>query len=356
MKSLLISAALLLLASAGFSQSTLQFRDKEIILKNLKADDAPTEAVYKYKNTGNQPIIITRVSPMASLLRAEWDKAPVAPGKSGEIKISFNSAQVPPKFDYNIMIFVNNGNREQVRLSANIVDNPAKPELLYRYDMSGLKFKDNNVQYNNIFNDQAASDTLYFFNKRTDSITVGTYYLPQYMQFRAEPKTVAPGKKGMLILTYDAVKKNDYGYFYESVILSLNESKDYKNRLTVTGNIVEDFGKLDKKERTNAPVATFEKKEINFGDIKPGDKADCDFQLKNTGKRDLIIRKTSASCGCTALALGQSTVAPGQSTVIRATFNSTGKSGRQNKSITVITNDPATPSQTLYINGNILNK
>ena len=71
------------------------------------------------------------------------------------------------------------------------------------------------------------------------------------------------------------------------------------------------------------------------------------------GKSILFIRKTKASCGCTAVTLGQKEIQPGQSTTIRATFDSTGKSGRQYKSITVITNDPSQPENTLTISGNV---
>lgn len=353
MKAILFTLALLFLVSATFAQGTLQFKEKEIKLKNLKADNNPTEVVYKFKNTGNQPVILTRVSPIATQLKAEWDKAPIAPGKSSEIKISFNTTQIPETFNYNITVFCSDGAREQLNLSASIVDNPAKPELLYKVDVEGLKFKNTNIQLNNLYNWQVISDTLYFFNSGKDSVSVGTNYLPSYIRFASTPQKVAPGKKGAIIITYDAPKKNDYGYSYESIILSLNNSKDYKNRLTVTTNITEDFSKLNKKDLENAPVASFEKNVISFGDIKPGEKANCDFTLTNTGKSDLFIRKTRASCGCTAVTMGQTTVAPGQSTVIRSTFDSANKSGHQDKSITVITNDPKNPEQILRINGNI---
>ena len=356
MRSLLTLSVLFFLVSSGFAQSSLNFKNKEITLKNLKADDEPTQVIYKFKNTGDQPVIITRISPMTSQLKAEWDRAPIAPGKSGEIKISFNSTQMPSEFNYGISLYMNNGNRDQLRLTANIVDNPAKPQLLYRFDMSGLKLKNNYIQFDKVFNWQKVSDTIYFFNGRPDTVTVGAYYIPSYMTLSVEPQKVLPGQKGTMILTFDAPQKNDFGYTYESLLLSINNSKDYKNRLSITANSVEDFGKLNKKELENAPVATFDKKEVNFGDIKPGEKAVCDFTLKNTGKRDLIVRKTRASCGCTAVTIGQNTIAPGESIVIRATFDSQGKSGRQNKSITVITNDPQTPEQIIYINGNILSK
>lgn len=353
MKYILFITVLFFTANS-FAQGILQIEQKEITLKDLKADDKVTEVIYKMKNTGNQPIIISRISPLSSQLKVAWDREPLVPGKSGEIKVSFPSTSVPEKFSYGITVFSNAlVSREQLKLTVNIVDNPQKPDLLYRMGLDGLKFKTNSVQFDTIYTWQTLSDTLYYFNTRPDSTGISTNYLPQHIGFQAIPAKIAPGKKGMLIITYDASKKNDYGHQYESTFLSLNNSKDYKNRVSVTANIVEDFRKLSKKELTDAPLVNFDKKEVNFGDIKPGDKVNCDFTLTNTGKRDLIIRKTATSCGCTAVNIGQNTIAPGKSSVIRATFDSAGKSGRQYKTVTVITNDPKNPETQLSITGEI---
>lgn len=335
-------------------QGALKFQKKEINLKNLKADNVPTTVNFTFKNIGTQPVIITRVSPISSQIKAEWDKAPITPGTTSAIKVSFTSANMPENFDYVINVALNTQNdREQLRLSANIVDNPAKPELLYKNDCEGVKFKSTMASFNNIYAGQVVADTFWFFNSRTDDAVVTAKYIPQHITMKTIPDKTAPGKKGMLILTFDSQKKNDYGYIYDNVILAVNNSNNYNNRLTITATIVEDFRKLSASELANAPVAFIEKKDIEFGSIKPGEKANCDFILENKGKSNLIIRKTKASCGCTAITMGESTIAPGKSMTIRATFDSTGKNGRQNKSVTVITNDPKTPEINLNISGTI---
>lgn len=342
-----------LIAQSG----VLTFEKKEIHLAGLKADDTPTTVTFHVKNTGEQPVLISRVIPMFPRMNAEWDKTPVLPQKSAEIKISFKSQELPEQFNYIINVHSNAQNpREQLRISGNIVDNPEKPELLYKTDLSGMKFKTNNINFGKIFSRQVVKDTVYFYNTREKAVSVSTRYTPSHIKADFYPQTVHPGEKGMLVLTYDAATKNDYGYIFDSVILKFDDDNSYNNRLTVTANITEDFSKLSPQELENAPVAYFNKTSIEFGDIIQGEKADCDFTLENNGKTALIIRKTKASCGCTAVTMGENTIAPGQKTVIRATFNSAGKSGRQYKSITVITNDPKTPETHLTISGNVKTK
>jgi hypothetical protein len=46
----------------------------------------------------------------------------------------------------------------------------------------------------------------------------------------------------------------------------------------------------------------------------------------------------------------------GQTGTIKTTFNSNGKMGAQNKTITVITNDPESPKIILWVKGEVIQK
>jgi hypothetical protein len=50
------------------------------------------ERVFKFKNTGNQPLIITNIQTSCGCTTPVWPRDPVMPGGSGEIKVGFNSA------------------------------------------------------------------------------------------------------------------------------------------------------------------------------------------------------------------------------------------------------------------------
>jgi hypothetical protein len=76
----------------------------------------------------------------------------------------------------------------------------------------------------------------------------------------------------------------------------------------------------------------------NFGNIKEGDKVTHSFTFKNTGKNPLIITEAHASCGCTVPEKPEKPIAPGETGVMKVVFNSSGKSGHQEKNITVNSN------------------
>lgn len=91
------------------------------------------------------------------------------------------------------------------------------------------------------------------------------------------------------------------------------------------------------------PKITFDQKGIyDFGELTEGDTVEHVFGFTNTGQFPLIINNITASCGCTTPEWPREPVAPGTKSSIRVRFNSRGKMGQQNKTITVFANtDPA---------------
>lgn len=92
-------------------------------------------------------------------------------------------------------------------------------------------------------------------------------------------------------------------------------------------------------KKMDGPVITFEKKTHDFGTIKAGDKVEETFKFANTGNEPLIITNVQVTCGCTTpKGWPREPIMPGGKGEITIAFNSTGKSGRQDKVVTVVSN------------------
>lgn len=103
-------------------------------------------------------------------------------------------------------------------------------------------------------------------------------------------------------------------------------------------------------EGVDVPEFTFETEVHDFGTIVQGEKVAYSFKFKNTGKADLIITSAKGSCGCTVPEWPADPVAPGAEGVIDVVFNSDGKSGQQNKKVTIVANTVPN-TKVLAING-----
>jgi hypothetical protein len=89
-------------------------------------------------------------------------------------------------------------------------------------------------------------------------------------------------------------------------------------------------------ERDNGPIMTFTELTYDFGTIKQGEIVTHVFKFKNTGKEPLIINSANGSCGCTVPVWPQEPIKPNGDGEIKVTFNSTGKMGQQDKTVTIM--------------------
>ncbi len=107
----------------------------------------------------------------------------------------------------------------------------------------------------------------------------------------------------------------------------------------VTGEIINNPMSANGEEKKDAPIISFEKDRLEFGEIVQGESVSNVFNFTNTGKSDLVLTNVTAGCGCTvAKNWPKEPIAPGESGQIEVTFNSAGKEGQQVKRISVSAN------------------
>jgi Protein of unknown function (DUF1573) len=94
----------------------------------------------------------------------------------------------------------------------------------------------------------------------------------------------------------------------------------------------------DEKPTGPLPVAEYSELEHDFGTVTEGEKVSFEYRVKNTGQAPLIIQGAQPSCGCTVPDWSKNPIAVGKAGFVKAEFDTHGKSGAQNKSITVTSN------------------
>jgi hypothetical protein len=105
-------------------------------------------------------------------------------------------------------------------------------------------------------------------------------------------------------------------------------------------------------ENKNAPEFKFEEEEYNFGTIKQGEVVTHIFAFTNTGKEPLIITSASGSCGCTVPEWPKEPIKKSDKGSVKVTFNSAGKMGMQDKTVTIQSNAKSNP-KVIHIKGNV---
>jgi len=111
----------------------------------------------------------------------------------------------------------------------------------------------------------------------------------------------------------------------------------------VNADLVNNTASANGKANSDLPEITFEEEVYDFGKMTQGEQVSHDFIFKNTGNKNLVISSASGSCGCTIPKWPKEPVKKGTEGKINVVFNSEGKSGFQEKTVTLVTNcEPAT--------------
>jgi hypothetical protein len=168
-------------------------------------------------------------------------------------------------------------------------------------------------------------------------LTITFSNVPPHITLAARPQTLKPNESGVIVCTYNAARKNDWGYVTDKVNILLNGAAVRGNELTVSATIDEDFSGVSE---ANAPTAQFASRSIDLGSTKVGESKEFSLAITNSGKSDLLLRKVASSCDCITLSANNpNSIKAGQTAELKATFSSKVK-GKINKNISVTTNAP----------------
>jgi hypothetical protein len=134
--------------------------------------------------------------------------------------------------------------------------------------------------------------------------------------------------------------------------------RKYLFLIFILGVAAQTFGQqANNVEKKNGAVITFDKKTHDFGDIMQGDKVEHTFYFTNSGNEPLIITNVQVSCGCTTpKGWPREPIPAGGKGELTVSFNSAGKSGRQNKPVTVVSNAVNQDGNQITFSTNVLEK
>jgi len=76
--------------AAAMPQTTVKFAESSHDFGKIKQGDI-AKHTFTFTNTGEEPLVLTRVKPSCGCTTPEWTREEIAPGEEGVIKVAFNS-------------------------------------------------------------------------------------------------------------------------------------------------------------------------------------------------------------------------------------------------------------------------
>ncbi len=325
---------------------------------NISQDAGLAVIKFEFTNTGGKPINIGEVKSSCGCTTPSWSNQPIAPGKKGYVEAAYDPKNRPGHFSKTITVNSDAVNSPiTLTISGNVGEKQNSIDEIYPQKIGELKLDQIFLNYGNIFNTDEKVMELKIYNptKKDLTLSIGDKDKPTYTLVEIEPKTLKPEQSGVIKVTYKASEVKEWDNVKGMIFLTINGQKIIDSRIQISATIKEIF---TAQQLVNPPEITFETTTFDFDTLQEGQSIDYIFKYTNTGKSDLLIRKTSTSCGCTAVNMSKDPVAPGKTGEIKITFNSNGKPNKQVKTVTVITNCPNEKMNkiTLKISGFVIPK
>jgi hypothetical protein len=359
MKKYILSFVILFLFfSGGFSQTldpNVSFDKAVHDFGTINETDGKVTYNFEFNNTGGKPLIISQVRASCGCTSPDWSKEPILPGKKGFVSATYDPKSRPGPFNKTLTVISNATTPNVVlQIKGDVVPKPKTIEDEYRYSMGSIRLVSNHLSFAQIKKGKTGTQAMEIINVSDQPVKVTFTRVPNHIMIKAVPETLKPNEKGRIEASYNSDLKDEWGFVIDRVDILLNNEFQGNNRLTISATIEEDFASWTPEQLENAPSITFDNNTFDFKEIQQGEKIEHNFTITNNGKSDLIIRNVKASCGCTAVSPPDEIIKAGMSTSLKVVFNSAGKIGNQNKTITIISNDPKKSRTILWVKGNVV--
>ena len=167
-------------------------------------DDGPKSFVFTWRNTGDKPLVITRVKTTCGCAVPTCGKRPVKPGETDSVTVTYHPKGHPGRFVRKIFIFTQlagNAPSATLELAGEVIPS-ARPTYAYPHARGNLLLKQEEIR---VEGTRPQVETIECLNGGNDTLRVriDTRILPPCVQARFAPEALPPGGVGELTVRFD---------------------------------------------------------------------------------------------------------------------------------------------------------
>jgi len=347
----ILIAGLVSLTAWAQQAEPLVFQEKIHDFGNLREEEGSADHTFTFTNNSSRTISILNVQPSCGCTTPGWTKEPIAPGKTGYIKASFNPLGRPGYFNKTLTVTTDlPGSPVVLQIKGNVVTRAMETDVSRLEASSGsLRFKSASVNLGKVFmNRNTPAVELKVFNAGEALVAIQSVVAPAHLKVVA-PEKIEANTWASIWLSLDAQTKGQYGFMTESFELVTDDADAPEKVFTVYASVEDYFAPLTEAERAKAPVLKLEADNLDISQVRLGATVQRVVVIKNEGKQPLQIKALQPNCSCLKTEVQPLEIKPGAQANLTITFLAEGRKGTQHKAITLYSNDPVRPVQRLSV-------
>ena len=312
-------------------------------------------------NTGTEPLLIVKVQAGCGCTGIDYPEAPIMPGDTATVGISYNPSGRPGQFTKQAIIFTNTDTKRTIlEITGNVIPTDATLDKEYPIRAGELRISQRDIPFGELVKGKGSTQYLSAYNASTDTLLVSVTGAKPYIRPAVVPDTVPPARVTALTVHYASRHAPLWGLNVDTLTLEsrpLSPSSIVGKGaadIHVMAQVIEDFDNLTDKQRADAPViATDCGERLDFGTMKAGEVITRAFSITNKGKDLLAIRRLWVPQGeGITLSADRQEIKRGKKATVKVTVDTSCQQGNMlNVPLTLMTNDPDNPRTTIRLVG-----
>jgi hypothetical protein len=319
---------------------------------------------FTIKNAGTQPLVINRITASCGCTQPDWSKAPIQPGATGEVKVSYNPKGRPGPFYKSIAIHSNAKNgRLTLYLKGTVISRTPEPVISYPYSIGNLKLQTKIIEYNRIYPGETLEETIRIKNEGKTLLKIHLDKEPDYLTIVINPDTLKPGETGEINILFSTDELRKMGRVSTYLPLSVeneSEKKRMEGEIHIAANIIDNFSRLSASDKAKAPAAQFSLTLLDFGKlsgksgniisfINGGGKESESLTITNTGHSPLFIYSITCDNELIDISIGKKELKPGASSSYKVSIRPKELKTKLEAFIHIVCNDPNGPVRLIKV-------
>lgn len=354
---LFLTSFFIYFAAAAQIAQGLQFAEMTFDFGEVREERGPVMHEFVFTNYASRPVKIVSVKASCGCTTPAWTKETVEPGKTGFIQASYNPKGRPGYFNKTLTVITDLEPEPVIlQIKGNVSTTEAGTDASFDVAKGNWKLKSASFNLGRVYlKDEYIVRDFPFLNGGNKPIRyTGRVVAPGHIKAEVTPETVAPGEKGHVKISYNGKLRNAYGFQSDNVEIYTDDEDAPVKSFTVYATLEDYFGELKAEEVAKAPRLQLFNTSVDFGRLSENNNATREITVFNGGKKDLEIKALQGNCVCVTASAEKEKLKPGESATIRIFFKPEGRSGTQQKSVTVYSNDPVHPIQRITLSAYVV--
>ena len=354
---------MLFLALQAEAQTTILFETPVHNIGNITKSEKPITHNFVFRNISNRAISLQSVVPDCACSTVAFPQSPIQPDETAMISVSYLPYRAGA-FEKSFVVTSDGYPRIQTLTLKGFISPNTNPANIFVHQNGKLMFRYKNLNFGTITNRATVARKFELYNPTNEDFYFSDRVIkPAHINVYFDSSHIVPAKKtGAIVLTYNPEMKNSSGFFQEEVTMFTADKDSVRMFIAIEIQGEQDAGAP--VPTYVSPTTTLRKATLkvsenwqNLGNIYPDMVVITEFVIYNEGSIDLRIDKLVPDdyCEVQDLANWQNTVIPaGQFRIVKVRFKQGAIVGKQIGTVSVISNDIATPNQKIEFHANVI--